>query len=94
MQENRPLNQSNKSPLPFWVVTGWGEGDVVTSMHLEVEQDDAYARFDWVFNNGPSDLTRVTLEGPWFPGEDLSAEDRIFMTGRAEKDESGALFRI
>ena len=88
------MNQSNKSRQPFWVVTGWGEGDVVVSMHLEVEQDDAYTRFDWVSNNGPSDLTRVTLEGPWFPGEDLSAEDRVFMTGRAEKDESGALFRI
>jgi hypothetical protein len=64
----------------FWIVTGWLKGTTVDRMYIEADQNDAYARLHKIVDDRPPEVDRVTIEGPWSPGDDINKEDRVFLT--------------
>ena len=64
----------------MWIVVGWTGEETVVCMYIELEYDAARRRLDDLVGSKPLGVEKITLEGPWGVGEDISSENRIFET--------------
>ncbi len=64
----------------MWIVVGWSGEQTVECMYIELEYDAARRRLDDLVGSKPLGVEKITIEGPWGDGEDISSENRIFET--------------